>query len=761
MSRSALRSTAQDPVGALHHALHTRLASGQRFAALLGRGNPAEGTELVALVARDDGITALNAPLPAGVTHYAALTPRLPAVFWYERAIHDLVGLVPDGHPRLDPLVLPHREDAGRLPYPGSAGQPDRIEPDERALSGHLHGTGVFTIPHGPVRSGVFESVEYLVETPGEDIPHLRIRPHAKHRGVQKRFEGMTVDDGVLLAERVEGIASVAHALAFAHAVETLAGARVPVAAVMIRVLHAELERIANHLDVLGKLTDAAGLAVATARFGLHKERTLRLVGALSGSRFGRGVVVPGGVTAPPRLPADQIIAELDRLQHPINGDMRAGVAVNVGFYGMWRTLELLRVPPGWLAVSILLLGGFTALLGIAHATVQTDLAEVVAYSSVENGGLISVGYGVALVGAVVDRPPLVAVGLLAATLQTVAYALAKSLLFSAVSGIQDATGTTELEALRGVGHRLPASGTGLVIGALTLAGLPLTAGFVSEWFLLESLMQQFRIGQLAYALPLAVAGALVAITVGFAAVAFVRIVGLIVLGSRQGADAIRDREVGPLGTAGLVLLGVGCLGVAAVAPLWIRVLIAGLDPVVGRDVAAGALKSEWVLQPVYSEFSALSPSWLVLVMPVLLVGVLGLSVVFGRGRMFAVRRVPAWRSATGGVAGENQYTPFGFANPTRKVLATLLLTRSELTVLERETGGRVGDPHRDAAGAHLGYTTDVVEVVERFLFRPLRRGLLRAVRTVKRLQNGRLDAYLGYMLIAVLAVLAVVAGLA
>jgi hydrogenase-4 component B len=438
-----------------------------------------------------------------------------------------------------------------------------------------------------------------------------------------------------------------------------------------------------------------------------------------------------------------------------------AGVAVNVGFYGMWRTLALLRVPPGWLAVILLLLGGFTALLGIAHATVQTDLAEVVAYSSIENGGLISVGYGVALVGAAVQQPPLVAVGLLAATLQTVAHALAKSLLFSATSGIQDATGTTELEALRGVGHRLPASGTGLAIGALTLAGLPLTVGFVSEWFLLESLMQQFRIGRLAYALPLALAGALVAITAGFAAVAFVRIVGLIVLGPRGPQEAIRGRDVGPLGATGLALLGVGCLGVAALAPLWIRVLTDGLNPVVGRDVSAGALKSAWVVQPVYSEFSALSPSWLAVVMPVLLLGVLSLSVAFGRTRMFAVRRVPAWRSATGGVAGENQYTPFAFANPTRKILATLLLTRSSLTVLEHQTGGHTSEAHRDAAGAHLGYTTDVVEVVERFLFRPLRRPLLLAVRTAKRLQNGRLDAYLGYMLIALLAVLAVVAGLA
>jgi formate hydrogenlyase subunit 5 len=324
MSVSELRRPARDPVGILREALRGRLASGQRFAALLGRGNPAVGTGLTALVAHDEGVTPLRASLPAGVTHYPALTLQLPAAFWYERAIHDLVGLVPDGHPRLDPLVLPHRNDGSPLPHPGASGQPDRIEPDERALAAHVHGTGVFTIPHGPVRSGVFESVEYLVETPGEDIPHLRIRPHHKHRGVQKRFEGLTVEDGVLLAERVEGIASVAHALAFAHAVETLAGARVPRAAELTRVLHAELERIANHLDVLAKLTDAAGLAVATARFGLHKERILRLIGALSGSRFGRGVVVPGGVSALPRLPADEVIAALDRLERAIDSDVRA-----------------------------------------------------------------------------------------------------------------------------------------------------------------------------------------------------------------------------------------------------------------------------------------------------------------------------------------------------------------------------------------------------------------------------------------------------
>ncbi|MGH3168202.1 MAG: hypothetical protein ACRDN0_20260, partial [Trebonia sp.] len=127
--------------------------------------------------------------------------------------------------------------------------------------------------------------------------------------------------DGVLLAERAEGTASVAHALAFCHAVETVAGYSISREAALIRVVHAELERVANHLDVVVRLADAAGLAVATARFAVHKERVLRLISALCGSRFGRGVVVPGGVSAPLGIPPGDLIAAIGRLERAIMSD--------------------------------------------------------------------------------------------------------------------------------------------------------------------------------------------------------------------------------------------------------------------------------------------------------------------------------------------------------------------------------------------------------------------------------------------------------
>ena len=296
--------TSTEPaVAALREALAGRTGRGERFAGLSASLSGGTVT-LSAYMAAPGRIDTLEATLPPGAPGYPSLTlapPAIGAAFWYERLIHDETGIVPEGHPRLAPLVKP--------------GDP---------LPRHVTGYGLFTIPHGPVRSGVTESMEYLVETPGEAIPHLNMRIFYKHRGVAGRFTGMSAGDGVLLAERAEGIASVAHALAYCHAVEAIAGCEIPREAALVRVAHGELERIANHLDVAVRLADAAGLAVATARFALHKERVLRLVSAMCGSRFGRGVVVPGGVSAFPRKRRAEILAGLAPLEQQVTADMRA-----------------------------------------------------------------------------------------------------------------------------------------------------------------------------------------------------------------------------------------------------------------------------------------------------------------------------------------------------------------------------------------------------------------------------------------------------
>ena len=281
-----------------------QIAAGKRFAGLFATA-PASpngsGVTLSVVLAGDTGFDLLDTTIGQKVE---SITPRVAAAFWYERVIHDLFGITPTGHPRLDPLVLPQEDDEDRrYPRPGSAASIDTITPSEQAVPRRITGTEMFTMPHGPVRSGVTESIEYLVETPGEEIPHLQVRVFAKHRGVERAFQGRTLLGGALVAERVEGIAGVAHTLAYCQAIESLSDVEIPPAAQLIRALHAELERMANHLEVVAKLCDAAGLVLAQSRFTLHKETVQRIRHRLCGNRYSRAVVIPGGVNTPREVP--------------------------------------------------------------------------------------------------------------------------------------------------------------------------------------------------------------------------------------------------------------------------------------------------------------------------------------------------------------------------------------------------------------------------------------------------------------------------
>lgn len=469
-----------------------------------------------------------------------------------------------------------------------------------------------------------------------------------------------------------------------------------------------------------------------------------------------------------------------------------AGAAVNVGFYGMWRTLDVLGRPPIWLATVVLVVGGVTAILGIAHAAVHPRLTGLVAWSSVENAGLITTGFGVALAGSAAGDQALAAAGLLGATAQVIAHALGKSLLFTATAAIETAAGTTRLDVLRGIARRAPWAGTGLVVGALTLAGLPLTAGFASEWLVLESLMQQFRIDSLPMQLASAFAGGLVALTIGVAGVTFVRLVALTAFGSPPSPLRHQAPDRRQSFRTAIGLLATACLAVAALAPLEVRLIAAGLRPLVG-DRTFGALAKPWVIQPVFGDFSALSPSWLWLALPTLTALAAALAFAFSGRRLVRVRRVPAWSSGSPGPDRGVGYTSFAYANPMRKVLANLLLTRAELATLTKEQhgqparsgprptvaladvrqawvpdsfetaddggSGEIDDPLGEAAPASpaLTYRVDVVEVVERYVYRPAAGVLLALSRVSRRLQSGRLDAYMAYMLIVLIAVLAVV----
>jgi formate hydrogenlyase subunit 5 len=252
------------------------------------------------------------------VGNVPSVAPISPLVGWYEREIADLFGVQFAGHPEPQPLVL-HAGARPVLPpfdraYPTDAAMP--VDPTESPLP-EIAGSDVQRLPWGPVRADVVESAEMLFLYVGEHIIHYRPQLFFKHRGMERRFERRSLAHGAVLAERVSGVGSFAHALAFCQAVETAAGCGVPPRARLLRTLLAELERLYNHLHYLGHLADSTSLKVGNAEGKLLEEQTKHINGRLTSSRFLRGLLVPGGLRHDPD-PLPWLGGELERLRVPI-----------------------------------------------------------------------------------------------------------------------------------------------------------------------------------------------------------------------------------------------------------------------------------------------------------------------------------------------------------------------------------------------------------------------------------------------------------
>ncbi|MBX5453308.1 MAG: NADH-quinone oxidoreductase subunit C [Acetobacteraceae bacterium] len=251
-------------------------------------------------------------------TEVPSVAPISPLLGWYEREISDLFGITFRGHPEPKRLVL-HNGAQPHVPPFDPSYPPDAQLPFEAEASGlpEIEDPDVQLLPFGPVRADVVESVELIFLYVGEHILHLHPQLFFKHRGMEKRFEGRSLAHATLLAERVSGVGSFAHALAFCQAVEQAAGCVVPPRARMLRSLLAELERLYNHLHYLGHLAHTTSLKVGEAEGKLLEERAKQINGKLTGSRFLRGLLVPGGLRRD-LDPKPWLSAELERLREEI-----------------------------------------------------------------------------------------------------------------------------------------------------------------------------------------------------------------------------------------------------------------------------------------------------------------------------------------------------------------------------------------------------------------------------------------------------------
>jgi Ni,Fe-hydrogenase III large subunit/Ni,Fe-hydrogenase III component G len=276
---------------------------GGRLVALWGADARPEGAGFVvhAALAVREGLLILGLPLVS--TSYPDVSAIFPAAARMQRAAFDLLGIAPIGaddprkwlrHAAWGADEFPLRKDFNSSREPRAMSQAPH-EPDAYPFV-QVRGEGVHEIPVGPVHAGIIEPGHFRFSIVGERVLRLEERLGYKHKGIEKRFEQMTIAEGARLAGRVSGDSTVAYAWAYAMAVESAAGATPPPRALWMRALLLERERIANHLGDLGFVGNDAGLAFGFAQFLLLKEDWLRTQRAALGHRYLMDAICPGGV---------------------------------------------------------------------------------------------------------------------------------------------------------------------------------------------------------------------------------------------------------------------------------------------------------------------------------------------------------------------------------------------------------------------------------------------------------------------------------
>jgi Ni,Fe-hydrogenase III large subunit len=282
------------PFDDFRRAIVEAAAAGQRVAALFGDSPAAaEGVDLYAVLA-----DSIDATLYAGMTrlkgdHFAALTPDCPQVHLFEREIAEDFGVRPEGHPWFKPV----RYHASYRPGHDAWGR----QPGEASVIGvtdffRVEGEEVHEVAVGPVHAGVIEPGHFRFQCHGEQVFHLEISLGYQHRGAERTLPGGPNKRTIHTMETVSGDATVCHATAYCQAIESLAGCQAPFRAEVLRGVALELERLANHTGDLGALAADVGFLPTASFCGRLRGDFLNLTALLCGSRFGRGLVRPGGV---------------------------------------------------------------------------------------------------------------------------------------------------------------------------------------------------------------------------------------------------------------------------------------------------------------------------------------------------------------------------------------------------------------------------------------------------------------------------------
>lgn len=422
-----------------------------------------------------------------------------------------------------------------------------------------------------------------------------------------------------------------------------------------------------------------------------------------------------------------------------------SGVMLKVAVYGIIRFIfDILHISVWWWGGLVLVIGLVSAVMGIIYALNQNDLKRLLAYSSVENIGIILICLGLAMIFSTSGMPLLASLALVAGLYHVINHAMFKGLLFMGAGAVLHATHQRSMEGLGGLIHKMPWTSLFFLAGCLSISALPPFNGFVSEWLIFQTFLLSPVLSSKLFNLLIPLGAALLALTAALAARCFVKVYGVTFLGQWRGEHHTNVREASAPMIIGMGLTALACLGLGVLPSLvigWLDVIPEGLFHArIGSS--AGAFGWMW-LTPVAAERASYSA-------PMVFLGiaaVIAVAYVFFHGNNTSVRKAPIWDCGFEKLTNRMQYNSTSFSMPMRRVFGFLLIVKESVKAV-------LGSGKSRFYPQGYSYNIKLGDRVWHFFYRPIAEASFWIARRAGRLQHGRIQIYLLYSFITLIVLL-------
>ena len=424
---------------------------------------------------------------------------------------------------------------------------------------------------------------------------------------------------------------------------------------------------------------------------------------------------------------------------------LMSGVMTKVAIYGFVRIVfDLLGSPDWWWGMLVLILGGATAVLGILYALMERDLKRMLAYSTVENVGIVFIGLGLALAFRANGMTAAAALAATAAFLHAFNHSIYKSLLFFGAGAVLTATAERDMENLGGLIHRMPQTSFVFLVGCVAISALPPLNGFVSEWLMFQAVLLSPDLPQWGIKLAVPAVGALLALAAALTATCFVKCYGICFLGRPRTIAAERARETDRWSLVAMFVLAALCLLAGTLPAFFLDTLAPAVKIAAGERMPVQSGLAWLTIVPIAESRSSYNG---LLVFAFVAMSATLTAFVIHRVASRALRRGPAWDCGYPDPSPTTQYTASSFAQPIRRVFGDLVFRAREKVIMPLP-----GDPKP----AQLEVT--LRDLIWDALYAPVQRGIEFAADRLNYLQFLTVRRYLSLVFLALVILLLVVA---